>query len=236
MSDQDTSRTQANLAFLDAETERLLESVDRIPPGGLARPTLCEGWDAAHLLTHVARNADALTNLVRWAVDGRERAAYLSEEARAADIDSGAARTHAEIVADLRESGARFRAEAEQLLGPAGEATVRTRTGTEVSGAQVISMRILEVVFHHVDLATGFQFDDVDSGWVGRTLRRGAAQWDRAGSPALTLQPEGMEPLELAGGGQVVSGTAGALLLWLARGSETGVSSDEALPVPPPWG
>ena len=231
-----TARTAANLALLDTETERLLRTVESIPAGCLSRPTLCEGWDTAHLLTHIARNADALTNLVRWAVDGQEREAYASEQVREQEIESGAARPQAQIVADVRQSAETFRAEAEKLLGPAGEATVRTRTGNEVKGAQVISMRIIEVVFHHVDLATGFQFDEVDQGWVGRNLRRGAAAWDRAGAPPLTLEADGMEPLQLGGGGQVVRGTPGLLLQWLAHGIEHWLSSDEELPTPPPWG
>lgn len=231
-----TARTAANLALLDTETQRLLRTVDAIPAPGLARPTLCEGWDTAHLLTHIARNADALTNLVRWAADGKEREAYASEEVREQEIESGAARSHAQIVADVHETARVFRSEAEQLLGPAGEATVRTRTGNEVKGAQVISMRIIEVIFHHVDLATGFQFDEVDRGWVIRNLRRGAASWERAGAPPLTLEADGMEPLQINGGGQVVRGTPGLLLQWLARGIEHGLSSDAALPEPPTWG
>src|SRR5699024_6284883 len=120
--------------------------------------------------------------------------------------------------------------------------------GTTVAGHQVVAMRLLEVVFHHVDLDAGYTFDDADPAWLARTLRRGVRQWEAAGdAPPLTLRPHGMPPLELAGGGQEVHGTAGQLLGWLARGHArgpderlgprptAGLSSTADLPQPPPW-
>lgn len=229
-----TNRAAENLTLLDAETQRLLATCAELTDA--ARPSLCEGWDVAHVLTHVARNADALGNLVRWAEDGQERAAYTSDESRDAAIEKGSSRPLPDIVADVEATAARFRERAEVLTGPAGEAQVRTRTGATVAGHQVIAMRILEVVFHHVDLDAGYTFDDADPEWVARTLRRGVRQWQAtADAPALTLTPEGMTSLELAGGGTEVTGTAGQLLLWLARGRAEGLSSAVDLPQPPPW-
>ncbi|QFG68525.1 maleylpyruvate isomerase family mycothiol-dependent enzyme [Ornithinimicrobium pratense] len=229
-----TNRATENLALLDVETQRLLATCADLQDA--ARPSLCEGWDVAHVLTHLARNADGLINMVLWAVDGQERAVYASDERRAADIVEGARRPLPEIVADVETTAARFREQAQQLTGPAGEALVRTRTGNTVAGHQVIAMRILEVVFHHVDLDAGYTFDDADPEWVARTLRRGVRQWEAAaGTPSLTLRPEGMAPLDLAGGGTEVEGTAGQLLLWLARGRTEGLSATVDLPQPPPW-
>lgn len=229
-----TNRAAQNLALLDLETQRLLATCADLTDAD--RPSLCEGWDVSHVLTHLARNADGLVNMVLWAVDGQERAVYSSDESRAADIEEGARRPLPEIVADVDTTAARFREQAQQLTGPAGEAQVRTRTGTPVVGHQVIAMRILEVVFHHVDLDAGYTFDDADPEWVARTLRRGVRQWEAAaGAPSLTLLPEGMAPLELAGGGAEVRGTAGQLLLWLARGRADGISATVGLPQPPPW-
>src|SRR5690606_7168049 len=125
----------------------------------------------------------------------------------------------------------RFREHAAALTGPAGEAEVRTRTGTPVQGHQVIAMRILEVVFHHVDLDTDYTFDQADPGWVARTLRRGVREWDAGGdAPALTLRPEGLDEMTLSGGGPVVAGTPGQLLLWVARGRDAGLSTEVELP------
>ncbi|WP_181010011.1 maleylpyruvate isomerase family mycothiol-dependent enzyme [Ornithinimicrobium sufpigmenti] len=230
-----TNRAAENLTLLDAETQRLLETCAQLTHAD--RPSLCEGWSVAHVLTHVARNADGLVNMVLTAVDGQERAVYASNESRDADIEEGARRPLPEIVADVEESAARFREQAQVLTGPAGDSLVKTRTGNTVAGHQVVAMRLLEVVFHHVDLEAGYTFDDADPGWVARTLRRGVSQWQATGdAPALTLRPEGMPSLELGGGGPEVQGTAGQLLLWLARGDAGGLSSAGDLPQPPPWG
>ncbi|WP_109472057.1 maleylpyruvate isomerase family mycothiol-dependent enzyme [Ornithinimicrobium cavernae] len=229
-------RAAENLALLDTEDERLLATLDRLTPEDLRRDTLCPGWSVAHVLTHLARNADALGNLVQWAADGQERPAYGSEQARRDDIEAGARRPLPEILADVRRTLRQFRDAAEVLRGPAGAATVRSRTGTEVTGAQVVAMRTLEVVFHHVDLLAGYTFDDTDPGWVARTLRRGVRTWDAdPDAPALTLRPDDLDPLELHGGGPEVAGSPAALLLWLARGRDDGLRAGVDLPVPPAW-
>lgn len=229
-----TSHAAQNLDLLDVETDRLLTTCTRLTDAG--HDTLCAGWDVAHVLTHVARNAEALGNMVRWAVDGRERQAYASPESRDAAIEEGARRPLEEICADVRDTAFRFRDLAQELTGPAGEAEVRTRTGATVKGHQVIAMRILEVVFHHVDLQTDYTFDQADPEWVVRTLRRGVWQWEAGGgAPSLTLRPEGQPALHLGGGGPEVAGTPGQLLLWLARGRSEGLSSSVELPEPPPW-
>lgn len=242
-----TNRAADNLALLDVETDRLLVTcralvVDALDGADAAhRPTLCEGWHVVHLLTHLARNADALGNLVLWATDGIERPAYGSAEQRDADIETGARRPLEEIVTDVETTATRFRHLARSLTGEAGDAEVRTRTGTTVKGHQIVAMRTLEVVFHHVDLQAGYGFDDADPAWLARTLRRGVAQWEARGdAPSLTLTPvgataEGRQPLQLSGGGTEVSGTPGRLLLWLARGRADGLATTTDLPTPPPW-
>lgn len=229
-----TNRAADNLALLDVETDRLLTTCTRLTDPH--RDTLCEGWDVAHVLTHLARNADALSNMVLWAVDGQERPAYDSPESRDAAIEEGARRPLEQIHADVRDTAFRFRELAQELTGAAGEAQVRTRTGNVVQGHQVIAMRNLEVVFHHVDLGTDYSFDQADPEWVARTLRRGVRQWEAGGgAPGLTLRPEGLPPVELGGGGPEVSGTPGQLLLWLARGRADGLAAPVALPEPPQW-
>lgn len=229
-----TNRAAENLTLLATESERLIATADQLGEAELREPSLCAGWSRAHVLTHLARNADALVNLVRWAADGRERPAYPSETVRAAEVELGAGRSRTDIMSDLVASEERFRAEAEVLTGPAGEAVVRSRVGTPVTGAQVVAMRLLEVVFHHVDLRAGYTFDDADPPWVARTLQRGVRQWADPGV-GLTLLPAGLDPLELGGGGAQVRGTPGSLLLWLARGDASGLHSEVALPRPPAW-
>ena len=46
-------------ALLTSHTDRLLGTVGSLPDVG--GPSLCEGWTRGHVITHVARNAEALT-------------------------------------------------------------------------------------------------------------------------------------------------------------------------------
>ncbi|MHB1533919.1 MAG: maleylpyruvate isomerase N-terminal domain-containing protein [Acidimicrobiales bacterium] len=54
-------------------------------------PTALPGWTRAHLLAHLARNAEALGRLLTWARTGVETPMYAGPAQRDADIDAGAA-------------------------------------------------------------------------------------------------------------------------------------------------
>src|SRR5690606_14415411 len=99
-----SERLDADLALLDRETTCLLVTASGLTDPDLRRPSLCGGWTRAHVLTHLARNADALLSLVHWAADGRPREAYASEQQRAADIEAGVGRNTEEVLRDVRES------------------------------------------------------------------------------------------------------------------------------------
>ena len=141
----------------------------------MAAPSLCEGWTRAHVVTHVARNADALCHLARWATTGVPTPMYASPEARDADIAEGARRPAAEQVADLVSSAARFAEIAPSLAGAAEEPQVEVRGGRTVPGRDLPTLRLREVVLHHVDLDLGYTLADADAGFVERTLRRAVA-------------------------------------------------------------
>ena len=113
-----TSHLLDNLELLEAETRALLATATRLDDAAMAAPSLCEGWTRAHVVTHVARNADALCHLARWATTGVPTPMYASPEARDADIVEGARRPAAEQVADLVSSAARFAEIAPSLAGP----------------------------------------------------------------------------------------------------------------------
>ena len=45
-------------------------------------PSLLPGWTRGHVVTHLARNADALRNLLTWARTGIPTPMYPSRQAR----------------------------------------------------------------------------------------------------------------------------------------------------------
>ncbi len=191
-------------------------------------PSLCEGWTRGHVLTHLARNADGLSALVRSAVDGTGETMYTGSEARDADIEAGADRSGPELVSDVERTAAAL---AEQLprLGPdqAELRLERTPGLFVVKGKNIPFMRLREVVFHHVDLAAGFGFGDVDPE-LQRVLLAEEVRRLRACDPPpdVTLRTPDGDEWTVGAGTASVSGDRGALLGWLGRGLTAGVAGD----------
>ena len=69
------------------------------------QPCLLPGWTVGHLLTHVARNGDSLVRRFEGAIRGEVVDQYVGGAAgRQAEIESGAGRTAAELVEDIRRT------------------------------------------------------------------------------------------------------------------------------------
>src|SRR3954471_6247500 len=96
------------LTDVDRATDNLLRAAADLDPAVVSAPSALPGWTTGHVLTHVARNADAYTNLLTWARTGVETPAYASPSARVEGIDAGAGRPLAEQIADLRAAHERF--------------------------------------------------------------------------------------------------------------------------------
>src|SRR5690348_14987923 len=123
----------ADLAILAAHTDRLLATAASLDDAGA--PSLCDGWTRGHVLTHVARNAEAIDRLAQWAMDGTRREMYPGgTRARDADIEAGAGRALAELVEDVRASAAALTPVLEELAsGRRAVDRVEMRGGLEVS-------------------------------------------------------------------------------------------------------
>ncbi|MDR2985031.1 MAG: maleylpyruvate isomerase family mycothiol-dependent enzyme, partial [Nocardiopsaceae bacterium] len=87
-------------------------------------PSLLPGWSRGHVLTHIARNADGLRNLLIWAETGVETPQYASLEDRDGQIEAGARRPVSELAAEVSKSSDAFLAKARELTGDAWTAEV----------------------------------------------------------------------------------------------------------------
>jgi maleylpyruvate isomerase len=124
------------------------------------------GWSRRHVVAHVAANADALGNLVRWARTGVETPMYSSPGERAAGIQRGA-----ELPTDKLVSWARASAEALQramsdLTPQQWQSSVVTAQGRTVPATEVPWLRAREVWVHSVDLGTVTTFADLPEGFL----------------------------------------------------------------------
>lgn len=151
-----------DLASVRDATERLLTAVGKLDNASVTHASRLPGWSRGHVLAHLARNADALVNVL----EGRPM--YVSGEARDADIARDAPRALDVQLADLRESAARFQ---EAGDAPADwSRTVELRNGVTDSASRVPFRRWVEVELHHVDLGIGYELEDLPTEFTQREI------------------------------------------------------------------
>ncbi|MGW5738032.1 MULTISPECIES: maleylpyruvate isomerase family mycothiol-dependent enzyme [Streptomyces] len=149
-----------DLASVRDATDRLLTAATKLNNDSTAEPSRLPGWSRGHVLAHLARNADALVNVLAG------RPMYVSGDARDADIERDAPRPLAEQLVDLRESAARFDAAGE--IPADWSRTVELRNGVTDSASRVPFRRWVEVELHHVDLGIGYELEDLPGEFVRR--------------------------------------------------------------------
>jgi len=225
------------LTDVDRATDLLISTAADLDPAAVATPSRLPGWTIGHVLTHVARNADAYTNLLTWARTGVETPAYASREARDAAIEAGAGRPLREQIEDIRAAHERF-ADAGAAM-PATAWTFRLDfIGLPAAGVPWARLREVEV--HHVDLGLGYTPADWTDAFALRLLREIVTGADEDWPPMM-LRPLGTEtPLTIgsAENPPVVGGPAKSIAAWLAGrgdGGDLTVSPDGELPRPARW-
>jgi maleylpyruvate isomerase len=155
---------------IDDATQRLLGAARVIAEPDLRAPSLLPGWTRAHVLAHLARNADAMRHLLVGARSGQDRAAYASAQAREADIETGARLTAKELMADLADSAMALRAVTRQLPDDAWRFPVQILDSGRFPAAQLLTRRLVEVELHHGDLGTGYGPGDWPSAFATMEL------------------------------------------------------------------
>ncbi|MEV0096159.1 maleylpyruvate isomerase family mycothiol-dependent enzyme [Streptomyces sp. NPDC050738] len=229
-----------DLALVDAATERLLSAAASLDNAAVAQASRLPGWSRGHLLAHVARNADALVNVLAG------RPMYESAGARDADIERDAPRGLREQLGDVRESAQRFQHEGGE---PADWArTVELRNGVTDSASRVPFRRLVEVELHHVDLGIGYELEDLPEEFAFREIDFLAARFGRHPElPSIALATDsgriwtsGDEftvGIWTTGGGRdggpvVVTGGHTDLLGWLAGRRDGAALTVEGGPLP----
>lgn len=230
-------------AQVEAATERLLATAAEITDEQARQPSLLPGWSRGHVLTHIARNADGLRNMLTWARTGVVTPQYPSLRVRNEQIEAGAGRRAAELAADVALSAAAFAAEAGTLGNEAWSAEVRGLRGAAHPAWYTLWRRLSEVEIHHVDLAAGYQPADWPAEFAVDCVRRVASAFSGPDCPAALLRvsddgsehrigPPGAAPVA------TVAGPVRPLLAWLTgRSAGAGLTAEPAGPLPalPAW-
>lgn len=151
-------------------TDDLLTALAELDEDACARPSRLPGWTRGHIVAHLARNADALVNLLTWARTGVRTPMYPSDTARDADIERDAGRPLPVQLADLRDSSFRFNSAAAALPRERWTVEVDMRNGVTERAARLPFRRLIEVHLHHIDLDVGYTLRDLPSDFVEREL------------------------------------------------------------------
>lgn len=210
-------------------TDRLLTAVAKLDNASLAEESRLPGWSRGHVLAHLARNADALVEVF----EGRPM--YESATSRESDIERDAGRPLLEQLEDVRNSGDRWQAVADRPQD--WTRTVELRNGVTDTAARVPFRRLIEVELHHVDLDIGYELSDLPEEFTGREIEFLAERWSgRPEVPPTALSATDGRQWRTGSAGDpavTVTGTAAALLGWLAGRGDKGASlTTEGGPLP----
>ncbi len=134
----------------------MTRSVDGLDGDEWRAPSLLPGWTRAHVVAHLALNAEGLARMLHGVVSDEPAAMYDSDEKRDRDIDDLAGAEPGEI-RDRLLGGTTVLHDAFAALPEDAWATrvERTPGGRSMRSASLPSMRLRELEIHHVDLATG---------------------------------------------------------------------------------
>ena len=222
-------------AHVAAETERLLSTAVCFRNDAVLAPSLCEGWSRGHVLSHIARNADALARVCDVALTGQPDTMYDDAESRDADIASGARRSADDHAADVRDSAVRLAERLEALRPDHADVRVeRTPGGFRIAVGMVPFMRLRELVYHHVDLDAGYTFASAPAEVAELFLRDAVNRLTHEDTPpSMHMATSEGDDHVVGEGGTRVTGSRAAVLLWLARGRTEGVEFDGPVPTLP---
>ncbi|MCP2304748.1 maleylpyruvate isomerase [Actinokineospora globicatena] len=205
-----------------------------LPDPAFREPSLLPGWSRAHVVSHLARNADALVNLLTWARTEVEHPAYTSRADRDADIEDGAGREARVIREDLYAACDRFHTAIARLGESEWTATVTHPSGRALPAAEIPELALFEAWNHLVDLDAGTGYADIPVAHLDRLLDL-AVRPHRARADGLPLRlvadlPDGRQRTwELAiathSSSRELTGPAPVVLGWLAgRGDGAGLT------------
>lgn len=221
-------------ALADADG-RLVRTVDAMSPDEWRAPSLLPGWSRAHVVAHVALNAEALAGVLDAAARGEQAAMYPSQERRDGDIEALAAATPQELRDRLLASTTAF---ADALAAVSDEGWRGTFDRTPGARPRplvdVPDMRWREVELHHLDLGLGATPEgwpaDFAAALVGAMVARGPST-----TPLRVHATDLDRTWESAPGATTtVRGTAADLGWWLSGrrpvpGAGTGPTSDDGV-------
>jgi maleylpyruvate isomerase len=178
--------------LLGDASARVVRTVDDFHGDDWSAPSLLPQWTRAHVVAHLALNAEAIAGALRSLVADDEDAdgpqpMYASDEVRDADIAALAEADHAEIRDRLMAGTTVLDDALAAVPDQAWETRIeRTPGGRAIRAGAFPGMRLRELEIHHVDLDAGYTRAEWTPEFAEHLLD---AMAKRVGSPALEVRP-----------------------------------------------
>jgi maleylpyruvate isomerase len=160
-----TTEREVATGLLDDAATRLLRTVDGLHGDDWNAPSLLPEWTRAHVVAHLALNAEALGRVLHGAVadtaDDVPRSMYDSDEQRSRDIAELAQAEPSELRERLMGATTLLADAIAAMPGDRWETRAeRTPGGRTMRTSSVPAMRLRELEIHHVDLDAGYTRSD----------------------------------------------------------------------------
>ena len=237
---------EESIGWMEQGTAWLMSYTDQLSDEAFRAPSLLPGWSRAHIVAHLARNAEALERLLRWARTGVESPMYSSPDQRSSEIDTGSQLDAAELRRSLRDASVALALAARDLPTSAWSTEVRSATGRILPASEVPWLRTREVWLHTVDLDAGGGLEELPEGVIHALIDDIVASFaSRSGVASVRVvvrddgRDPGAKPVSWTFGDATaveIEGTGAAVLGWLS-GRESGeeLRVTGVTPVLPAW-
>lgn len=227
----DAGNTTGSSTGLEEADKRLVRTVDGLTDEEFAAPSLLPGWSRAHVVAHLALNAEGLGRALEGVTKGEPVPVYDSAESRDADVEelAGSA-SPAELRERLLAGVTRFADACGRMVPEVADVLVeRIPGGPGWPAGTCADKRWVEVEVHHADLGAGYGPDDWPAEFAVHLLESLAARppmWE----PAFVADPDDVDhPVAMGTTDEQsprVSGPVRRLAWWASgRGDSDGLTS-----------
>jgi maleylpyruvate isomerase len=208
--------------LLGDAAQRLTRTVDALHGDDWEAPSLLPGWSRAHVVAHLALNAEGMARILRGVVadaDEAPPAMYDSDEKRDSDIADLAAQGATALRDRLLAATSELADAVASVPASGWEGRIeRTPGGRSMATSSLPGMRLRELEIHHVDLDAGATTADWPREFAEHLLD---AMSRREMSSAFEVKPLDSDRTWLYGNAEaeypvpVVTGPAADLGWWL---------------------
>lgn len=183
----------------------------------LRQPSALPGWSRAHLVGHVLRNVDGISNLLEWAITGVERPMYDDAVDRDTAIAALGAQSKEALRGDLERRSGQLVARIAEAPASSWAQEVRTARGRSIPASRLPWLRVREVWIHGVDLGAGATFNELPDALLQGLLEDAIAVLaQRDDCPAVdVITPASRQRIGVPHGDDTIRGELPEMVAWL---------------------